>query len=105
LLSIGEFSKVCGVSTKTLRHYDEIGLIKPDEVNPENGYRYYSIKQLKKMLFIDRLKFYYFSLEEIKAIVQLDDKQSQDKLYSELNRKRKKCRKGWILLSMLKTNR
>lgn len=54
MLSIGEFSKVCGVSTKTLRYYDEIGLIHPDEINPENGYRYYSIGQLKKMLLINR---------------------------------------------------
>ncbi len=39
MLSIGEFSKICEVSTKTLRYYSEIGLIYPDEINPENGYR------------------------------------------------------------------
>ncbi|TDX96666.1 UNVERIFIED_CONTAM: MerR-like DNA binding protein [Lysinibacillus xylanilyticus] len=50
MLSIGEFSKICGVSTKTLRYYDEIGLINPDEINAESGYRYYSIEQLKRML-------------------------------------------------------
>lgn len=37
MLSIGEFSKLCEVSAKTLRYYDEIGLIHPDEINPENG--------------------------------------------------------------------
>jgi len=79
LLSIGEFSKICEVSTKTLRYYDEIGLINPDEINPENGYRYYSIRQLKKMLFINRLKSYHFSLEEIKAILQLEEDQSEEK--------------------------
>ena len=42
MLSIGEFSKICQVSTKTLRYYAEIGLILPDEINLENGYRYYS---------------------------------------------------------------
>jgi DNA-binding transcriptional MerR regulator/effector-binding domain-containing protein len=89
LLSIGEFSKICEVSTKTLRYYDEIELIKPDEINPENGYRYYSIKQLKKMLFINRLQSYYFSLEEIKAILELEDGQSEEKLCSAFNRKRK----------------
>ena len=54
MLSIGEFSNICKVSAKTLRYYAEIGLIIPDEINPENGYRYYSIEQLEKMLFINR---------------------------------------------------
>ena len=72
MLSIGEFSNICKVSAKTLRYYAEIGLILPDEVNPENGYRYYSIEQLETMLFINRLKSYNFSLEEIKAILDND---------------------------------
>ncbi|MFD0870809.1 Multidrug-efflux transporter 1 regulator [Chlamydia abortus] len=87
MLSIGEFSKICGVSAKTLRYYDEIGLIHPDEINPENGYRYYSIKQLKKMIFINRLKSYHFSLEEIKVILEWEEDQSEEKLCSVLNRK------------------
>lgn len=48
MLTIGEFSNICRVSAKTLRYYAEIGLILPDEVNPENGYQYYSIEQLEK---------------------------------------------------------
>ncbi len=89
MLSIGEFSKICEVSTKTLRYYDEIGLINPDEINPENGYRYYSIRQLKKMLYINRLKSYDFSLEEIKAILELEKDLSEEKLMSALNHKRR----------------
>jgi len=89
LLSIGEFSKICGVSTKTLRYYAEIGLIHPDEINPENGYRYYSIMQLKKMLLINRLKSYSFSLEEIKDILEWEEDQAEEKLRSALNRKRR----------------
>ena len=92
MLSIGEFSNICQVSTKTLRYYAEIGLILPDEINPENGYRYYSIEQLKRMLFINRLKSYNFSLEEIRAI--LDAKKPQDeKLYVELIRKKRELKK------------
>ncbi|RJG24069.1 MerR family transcriptional regulator [Paenibacillus thiaminolyticus] len=89
MLSIGEFSKICGVSTKTLRYYAEIGLLHPDEINPENGYRYYSIKQLKKMLLINRLKSYYFSLEEIKDILEWEEDHAEEKLRSALNRKRR----------------
>jgi DNA-binding transcriptional MerR regulator len=88
LLSIGEFSKICEVSAKTLRYYDEIGLIKPDVINPENGYRYYSIGQLVKMLFISRLKSYHFSLEEIKAILDEDEGGAEEKLCSALHHKR-----------------
>ena len=47
MLTIGEFSNICKVSTKTLRYYAEIGLLEPSEVNPENGYRYYAIEQLE----------------------------------------------------------
>ncbi|WP_433942833.1 MerR family transcriptional regulator [Paenibacillus sp. SN-8-1] len=88
MLSIGEFSKMCGVSTKTLRYYDEIGLIKPEETNPENGYRYYSVRQLKSMLFINRLKSYHFSMEEMKAILDLEEDQFDEALRAALHRKR-----------------
>ena len=83
MLSIGEFSNICKVSTKTLRYYAEIGLLEPSEVNPENGYRYYSIEQLEKMLFINRLKAYSFSLDEIKTISQ-SKKMQDDSLYLSL---------------------
>ncbi|MGE7946424.1 MerR family transcriptional regulator [Lysinibacillus sp. NPDC093688] len=88
MLSIGEFSKICGVSTKTLRYYDEIGVINPDEINAESGYRYYSIEQLKRMLYINRLKSYHFSLEEIKTMLELEEDQSEEMLFSALNQKR-----------------
>ena len=88
MLTIGEFSNICRVSTKTLRYYAEIGLILPDEINPENGYRYYSIEQLEKMLLINRLKDYCFSLEEIKSI--LDSEERMDEvLFTALNKKKK----------------
>ena len=56
MLPIGEFSKICSVTTKTLRYYDEIGLLKPIIVNEHNGYRFYDVKQLKTILFINKLK-------------------------------------------------
>ncbi|GAA0741902.1 MerR family transcriptional regulator [Clostridium oceanicum] len=88
MLSIGEFSKICQVSTKTLRYYAEIGLINPEKINRENGYRYYSINQLERMLFINRLKSYEISLEEIKAILQSEKDQFEEKLILLLNKKR-----------------
>ncbi|AOY05855.1 hypothetical protein BKN48_11280 [Bacillus subtilis] len=47
MLSIGEFSKICKVSTKTLRYHDEIGLIHPEDINPEIGR---SIRKVREFL-------------------------------------------------------
>ncbi len=78
------------VSTKTLRYYAEIGLLLPNEINPENGYRYYSIEQLETMLMINRLKSYHFSLEEIKAIL-CSEEIREEKLFRELTQKEKRA--------------
>ena len=100
MLSIGEFSKICQVSTKTLRYYAEIGLILPNEINYENGYRYYSIEQLETMLFIKRLKSYNFSLEQIKVILQSEEFKDE-KLYLSLIEKRKEIDKQVHELNMI----
>ena len=89
MLSIGEFSKICQVYTKTLRYYAEIGLILPNEINYENGYRYYYIDQLETMLFIKRLKSYNFSLEEIKIILKSEELK-EEKLYLYLIKNKEK---------------
>ena len=42
--SIGEMSKLYNISIETLRHYDRIGILKPEYINKKTGYRYYSTK-------------------------------------------------------------
>lgn len=94
LLTIGEFSKICGVSTKTLRYYAEIGIIHPEEINPDNGYRYYSIRQLKQMLLINRLKSYHFSLDEIKALLVGPEAEPEpEEMYTSLRLKKLEIQK------------
>jgi DNA-binding transcriptional MerR regulator len=73
ILTIGEFSKISRVSAKTLRYYDQIGLIKPGYVSRETGYRYYEVSQLNDMLLISRLKQYQFSLPEIASVMVKKD--------------------------------
>lgn len=92
MLTIGEFSSICKVSSKTLRYYEEIGLILPNQINPENGYRYYSIEQLETMLLINRLKSYHFSLEEIKTILKSEEL-LDEKVYMALKKKKKEIKK------------
>ncbi len=65
MFTIGEFSKICQISVKTLHYYDRIGLLKPARVDKFSSYRYYSQQQLERMLLIQRLKRYNFTLDEI----------------------------------------
>ena len=73
MLSIGEFSKICQVSVKTLHYYDRIGLLRPVRVDAFTGYRYYSQEQMEQMLYIQRLKRYGFLLEEIRELLACTD--------------------------------
>lgn len=67
-LKIGEFSKLNFVTVKTLRHYERIGLLIPNQVDEWTGYRYYDVTQMQKMGRILDLKKLGFSLEEIRGI-------------------------------------
>lgn len=62
---IKEFSQLCQVTVKTLRHYEKIGLLVPNEVDAWTGYRYYDVSQMQTLLNIRRLKMMGFSLDEI----------------------------------------
>lgn len=73
MYSIGEFSKIGSVSTKTLRYYDEIGLLRPAYVDEENRYRYYAEEQVDEILLISELKTYDLRLEQIKVIMESED--------------------------------
>lgn len=85
MLSIGQFSKICLVSIKTLRYYDKIGLMAPQTIDEFTGYRYYSEDQLSEMLLIQRLKRYGFSLADIREFLQSNDQRA---LFSKLEQQR-----------------
>jgi DNA-binding transcriptional MerR regulator len=66
---IGEVASMFDISTKTLRIYDQIGLLKPSYTNGESGYRYYNPNQLSRLEVILNLKKIGFSLKEIALFV------------------------------------
>jgi DNA-binding transcriptional MerR regulator len=70
MYQIGLFSKINHITTKTLRHYDEIGLLKPDYVDYITGYRFYTNDQLPRLHQILALKQLGLSLGEIKDIIE-----------------------------------
>jgi len=71
-LKIGEFSRMMQVTVKTLRHYEQKGLLCPCEVDKWTGYRYYSIEQMQRFNFIRQLQRLGFSLDEIKELCEED---------------------------------
>jgi len=69
MFKIGDFARLNHVSVKTLRYYDEIGLLKPVRTDSLTGYRYYSAKQLPRLHRIMALKDMEFPLSDIAALV------------------------------------
>lgn len=65
MYKIGEFAKLTNLSVKTLRYYNEIGLLLPEEVDIYSGYRYYGDRNLEEIRIIKQLKEAGFTLEEI----------------------------------------
>jgi len=72
MFKIGEFSKLSQVTIKTLRFYDQEGLLQPARVDPASGYRYYSADQLPRLNRILALKALGFSLEQIRQMITDD---------------------------------
>jgi len=71
MYTIGEFSRLSHVSSRMLRHYDAIGLLRPVYTGTENGYRYYDQSQLTILLKIETLKSYGFTLAQISELLTL----------------------------------
>ncbi len=86
MFKIGDFSRLCQLSVKTLRYYDEIGLLKPVEVDRFTGYRYYSADQLPRLNRILALKDLGLSLEQIAQL--LNDKLTAERIRGMLRLKR-----------------
>lgn len=97
--SISEMAKLSGVSVRTLHYYDEIELLKPSEVVPETGYRYYdeqAIQRLQQILFYRELDF---PLKEIVKIMNSSEYNQQDALKMIIWEKNQSQRMYRILLA------
>jgi DNA-binding transcriptional MerR regulator len=86
VFKIGDFSRLTRVSVRMLRHYDEIGLFKPAQVDRFTGYRYYTFEQLPRLNRLLVLKDLGFSLDEIRQL--LDDDLKPDELRGMLRLRR-----------------
>lgn len=72
-LSIGDFSRITHLSVKTLRHYHEAGLLQPDQVDPQSGYRYYATAQIPTAQVIRRLRDLGMPVREVGEVLATTD--------------------------------
>lgn len=72
-LSIGDFSRMTHLSVKALRHYHQLALLEPSDVNPSTGYRSYDLSQVPAAQVIRRFRDLDMPVEHIKAILNAGD--------------------------------
>ena len=100
MLTIGKMAQLNNISDQALRLYDRIGLLKPDYVDEQTGYRYYNIKQCARLDMIQYMKELGMSLKQIKEHLDRQDisviqevlkrqKKLIDEKIEELNQKQK----------------
>ncbi len=87
MYKIGDFSQIGQVSVRMLRHYDKLGLLKPQHVDEWTGYRYYVLDQLPRLHRILALRDLGLSLEQIRDL--LDEPHADERLYELLQEKQR----------------
>jgi DNA-binding transcriptional MerR regulator len=85
-MQIGDFARSCRLSVKALRHYDDVGLLRPDFVDPETGYRYYRREQARAALAIAMLRSIGLPIPAVKALLTGDEHVFADVLRQERDR-------------------
>jgi DNA-binding transcriptional MerR regulator len=87
LLTIGDFSRATHLSIRALRKYHESGLLEPASVDPENGYRRYSVEQLAGAQIIRRFRALDMPLAEIRSVLSAPDVQARNDIISAHQRR------------------
>jgi DNA-binding transcriptional MerR regulator len=86
MLNIGEFARLGQVSPRMLRHYDQLGLLRPERVDPDTGYRSYGVHQLVRLHRLLALRDMGFTLEQVSGM--LDGEPPLDQLRGMLRLRR-----------------
>lgn len=106
LLPIGTFARLCRLTVKQLRHYDESGLLRPASVDPATGYRYYARNQVRQAMAIALLRRLDVPLAAIGQVLAGDDRVRAEVLRAEQGRLEDRIaaqRRSWQLLDRLLT--
>lgn len=92
LMLIGELADFFGISRKAIRLYEKKGIIKPVEIDADNGYHYYSAEQVQQLNAVLELKAMGFSLDEIKMVI--DGETAKEQLLEALAKKQQAWREA-----------
>lgn len=106
MIKIGTFAAMAQVSIKCLHHYDNLGLLRPVEVDRISGYRFYTAEQLPRLHRILALKELGFSLDEIKDLLDaaLSNRQLRDLLETQQSEVERRLREEQERLVRLKAH-
>src|SRR5258708_20167193 len=80
LLAIGDFSRATQLSVKMLRHYHQIGLLEPVDVDRASGYRRYSTDQISTAQIIRRFRALEMPLDDIRTVMSTTDIRQRNEL-------------------------
>ena len=80
LLTIGEFSRASYLTIKTLRHYHDVGLLEPAQVDSSSGYRYCRADQIATAQTIRRLRELEMPVEQVKGVLHAADARERNAL-------------------------
>ena len=80
MLSIGRFARLTGLTVKALRHYDELGLLRPAHVDGWTGYRWYEPSQVREAVAVRRLRSLRVPLDEVAVLIRFDDESLREAL-------------------------
>lgn len=83
LMTIGEFARVTQLSVKALRHYDELGLLPPAEVDRSSGYRRYAVVQVPTAQAIRRFRDLDLPLDQIRALLGAGDRSERERVLTD----------------------
>jgi len=79
-LTIGDFSRATHLSVKMLRHYHELGLLEPVDVDVDSGYRRYAAEQIVTAQIIRRFRDLEMPLEDIHVVLQAPDVETRNRV-------------------------
>jgi DNA-binding transcriptional MerR regulator len=83
LLGIGDFSRMTFLSVKTLRHYHEVGLLTPAEIDPDTGYRRYQTGQVPTAQAIRRLRELGMPVDNVRLVIEAPDVDARNAAIAE----------------------
>lgn len=73
LVSIGRFSQITRLTIKRLRHYDQVGILRPAKVDEDSGYRYYSLAQVDRAVVVRLLRSAGVPLDDVATLLEETD--------------------------------